>query len=235
MDAGRGACTAAQPGRQLAGQDHAAKRRHRRARQVRHDPDTPRDTDAQFDLPVSGAPVRFFVAGEFGRPSVTLGDTTIEARGTGSLGVLGSKPVTVRIRKDAADAHAPPSATGSSPRSATLNGGGSGRFRDFRDMHRERRRPRGARQRRASSPGTAPTCSTSSASAGDRSERGAAVLAVRPAGAEAVHPRVHGVPNSAGRLQFTRRTPVRDLAHRRRSSGSSRRPSFATAARAPAC
>ena len=88
----------------------------------------------RLDLPVSGAPVRFFVAGEFGRPSVTLGDTTIEARGTGSLGVLGSKPVTVRIRKDAETLTAAErdrflAAFG------TLNGGGSGRFRDFREMH----------------------------------------------------------------------------------------------------
>jgi tyrosinase len=85
-------------------------------------------------LPVSGAPVRFFVAGEFGRPSVSLGDALIEARGAGSLGVLGSKPVTVRIRKNA-QTLAAPERDRFLAALATLNGGGSGRFRDFRDMH----------------------------------------------------------------------------------------------------
>jgi tyrosinase len=88
----------------------------------------------QLALPVSGAPVRFFVGGEFGRPSVALGDATIEARAAGSLGVLGTKPVTIRVRKDAQTL-----TNGERDRFlaalATLNGGGSGRFRDFRDMH----------------------------------------------------------------------------------------------------
>jgi len=85
-------------------------------------------------LPSSGAPVRFFVAGAFGRPSVGLGDALIEVRGTGSVGVLGTKPLTVRVRKDAQTLTA-----GERDRFlaalGTLNGGGSGRFRDFRDMH----------------------------------------------------------------------------------------------------
>jgi len=87
-----------------------------------------------LSLPTSGAPVRFFVAGEFGRPSVNLGDAAIEAHGPGGLGVLGTKRVTVRIRKNAQNLSA-----GERDRFlaafATLNGGGSGRFRDFRDMH----------------------------------------------------------------------------------------------------
>ena len=85
-------------------------------------------------LPVSGAPVPFFVAGEFGRPSLELGDAVIEARGAGSLGVLGSKAVTVRIRKDAQTLSAAERDRFLAAL-ATLNGGGSGRFRDFRDMH----------------------------------------------------------------------------------------------------
>src|SRR5829696_332615 len=87
-----------------------------------------------LSLPVNGAPVRFFVSGEFGRPSVALGDAVIEARGTPSVGVLGTKPVTVRVRKDAQTLSA-----GERDRFlaalATLNGGGAGRFREFRDMH----------------------------------------------------------------------------------------------------
>src|SRR5829696_7486805 len=86
-----------------------------------------------LSLPVNGAPVRFFVAGEFGRPSANLGDGVIEARGGGSL-VLGSKRVTVRVRKNAQTL-----SVGERDRFlaalATLNGGGAGRFREFRDMH----------------------------------------------------------------------------------------------------
>jgi tyrosinase len=85
-------------------------------------------------LPVSGAPVTFWVAGVFGRPSVELGDTVIQARRAGSTQVLGSKPVTIRIRKNANLLTA-----GERDRFlaalATLNAGGTGRFRDFRDMH----------------------------------------------------------------------------------------------------
>src|SRR5215210_8713205 len=54
-----------------------------------------------LNLPASGAWVRFFVAGEFGRPSVSLGDAVIQAVGAGSLGVLGTRRMTVRVRKNA--------------------------------------------------------------------------------------------------------------------------------------
>jgi tyrosinase len=86
-----------------------------------------------LNLPASGAPVRFFVAGQFRFPSVRLGDTAIEARHA-SLGRLGRKKLTVRVRKDAQTLSA-----GERDRFlaafATLNGGGAGRFRDFREMH----------------------------------------------------------------------------------------------------
>ena len=93
-----------------------------------------RSSSLALDLPVSGAWVSFFVAGEFGRPSVSLGDAVIESLGSGSLGLLGTRRVTVRIRKDAQTLSAAErdrflAAFG------TLNGSGAGRFRDFRDMH----------------------------------------------------------------------------------------------------
>ena len=88
----------------------------------------------QLSLPASGEPVRFFIAGEFGRPSIALGDAVIEARGSGNLGVLGRKRVTVRIRKNA-DTLTAAERDRFLAALATLNGGGSGRFRDFRDMH----------------------------------------------------------------------------------------------------
>jgi tyrosinase len=87
-----------------------------------------------LNLPVSGLPVRFYVAGEFGRPSINLGDAMIEARRTGTLVVLGRKRVTVRIRKNA-QTLSPGERDRFIAALATLNGGGAGRFRDFRDMH----------------------------------------------------------------------------------------------------
>src|SRR5262245_48618320 len=39
----------------------------------------------QLLLPASGAPVTFFVAGRFGRPSVALDDAAIEVRGPAKL------------------------------------------------------------------------------------------------------------------------------------------------------
>jgi tyrosinase len=93
----------------------------------------PRTSTLALNLPASGAWVNFFVAGEFGRPSVNLGDAVIEAVVRG-FGVLGRRRVTVRIRKDAQTLSAAErdrflAAFG------TLNGSGAGRFRDFRDMH----------------------------------------------------------------------------------------------------
>src|SRR5918999_1480464 len=85
-------------------------------------------------LPIDGTPVRFFVAGEFGRPSVSLGDAVIEARRTGTTTVLGRKPVTVRVRKNA-QTLTPAERDRFVAAFGTFNGGGAGRFSDFRDMH----------------------------------------------------------------------------------------------------
>ena len=87
-----------------------------------------------LNLPIDGTPVRFFVAGEFGRPSVSLGDAVIQARRTGTTTVLGRKPVTVRVRKNA-QTLSPAERDRFVAAFGTLNGGGAGRFRDFRDMH----------------------------------------------------------------------------------------------------
>ena len=182
----------------------------------------------QLDLPVSGAPVRFFVAGEFGRPSVALGDTTIQVRGAGSLGVLGSKPLTVRVRKDA-QTLTPAERDRFLAAFGTLNGGGSGRFRDFREMHLD---------------------STSDEAHGNMGflpwhraylldlER--ELQAIDPSVAlpywrfdrpapNVFNQRFMGVPNAAGRLQFTAGHPFGTW----RTDGQLgivRRPSFANAA-----
>jgi tyrosinase len=83
-------------------------------------------------VPISGSTVPFFAAGRFGRPSVSNGDVTIQAR-TGTT-LVGSAGVMVRIRKDA-------NALTNGERDrfvaafAQLNNQGAGRFSDFRNMH----------------------------------------------------------------------------------------------------
>ena len=85
-------------------------------------------------LPLTGAPVTFWIAGRFSRPSSSYGDAAISAvqKGVGTL--LATKPLMVRVRKNAQTMSAMErdrflAALG------TLNGSGQGRFRDFRDMH----------------------------------------------------------------------------------------------------
>lgn len=84
-------------------------------------------------VPINGTTVPFFVAGQFGRPSVSAGDVTIEARFGTTL--VGSVPVMVRVRKNANNLTA-----GERDRfiaaMAQLNNQGLGRFVDFREMHR---------------------------------------------------------------------------------------------------
>jgi len=97
-----------------------------------------RDTTGPFSnsvtvpVPISGASVRFFVAGRIGRPSVRNTDVRIEARVGTAL--VGSVRLMVRIRKNANVLTA-----GERDRLvaafAQLNNQGAGRFTDFRDMH----------------------------------------------------------------------------------------------------
>src|SRR5215211_3750069 len=94
----------------------------------------PRTSTLPLNLPASGAWVSFFVAGEFGRPSVNLGGAVIEAVGSGSVGLLARRRLTVRIRKNA-QSLSPPERDRFLAAFGTLNGSGTGRFRDFRDMH----------------------------------------------------------------------------------------------------
>lgn len=182
-------------------------------------------------LPSNGAPVPFFVAGEFGRPSVELGDAVIEVRESSGGGVLATKPLTVRVRKDAQALTAAErdrflAALG------TLNGGGSGRFRDFRDMHVSRAL--------AESHGNMGFLPWHRAYLLDLERE---LQAIDPAVAlpywrfdrpapKVFSRRFMGVPNSAGRLQFTAGHPLESW-RTDNTPGIQRAPGFA-ATSAPA-
>ena len=56
-------------------------------------------------LPANGEPVPFFVAGSFGQPSTALDDGAVQVRVVGRSGIVLERKLTVRIRKDARDAH----------------------------------------------------------------------------------------------------------------------------------
>jgi tyrosinase len=83
-------------------------------------------------LPLDGSAVEFFVAGQFNHPSVSLGDTTIEA-GIGATSI-GELSLMVRIRKNA-NKLAPAERDRFVAAFAQLNNQGAGRFADFRSMH----------------------------------------------------------------------------------------------------
>src|SRR5262249_43263752 len=83
-------------------------------------------------VPINGTSVPFFIAGRFGRPSITAGDVTIEAR-TGTT-LVGSVQVMVRVRKNA-NTLTPGERDRFVSAFAQLNNQGAGRFADFRDMH----------------------------------------------------------------------------------------------------
>ncbi|MGO7133449.1 tyrosinase family protein [Rhizobium leguminosarum] len=85
-------------------------------------------------LPATGAEIAIFVGGEFQTASSTYGDVAVEVHEATSSQMLGSRPVMVRIRKNANN-------LASMERDrflaalASLNGLGNGPYRDFRDMH----------------------------------------------------------------------------------------------------
>jgi tyrosinase len=92
----------------------------------------PFSTSLTVPVPITGASVRFFVAGKFGRPSVNNGDVRIQARNGTTL--VGSVAVMVRVRKNA-NTLTPAERDRLVAAFAQLNNQGAGRFTDFRDMH----------------------------------------------------------------------------------------------------
>lgn len=85
-------------------------------------------------LPTSGHEVPVWVGGEFPAASARYGDVSVEVRDKASGRLLGSHELMVRVRKNA-------NGLSATERDrflaalATLNGAGSGRYKDFRDMH----------------------------------------------------------------------------------------------------
>lgn len=85
-------------------------------------------------LPANGNTVSIWVGGDFPNASQKHGDVTVEVRTQPGGQLLGSHPTMVRVRKDA-------NALTTAERDrflaalATLNGAGSGPFKNFRDMH----------------------------------------------------------------------------------------------------
>lgn len=94
----------------------------------------PGKSTLKLALPGNGTPTAFFMAGQFGQPSAGIDDAVVEAVGPGSSGVLGSRSAMVRVRKNTENL-----TTAERDRFlttfGTLNGSGAGRFRDFREMH----------------------------------------------------------------------------------------------------
>ena len=96
----------------------------------------PRIDALDLTIPVDGTPVDFVVAGTFGRPSTEDGDAVVEVSQAGTAQMLASKPVMVRIRKDA-NSLTPSERSRFTTALARLNNQGMGPFQSFRDMHRE--------------------------------------------------------------------------------------------------
>jgi len=90
--------------------------------------------DLRLSLPINGAPVDFFVAGQFGRSSTADGDGAIDVVDASTNQVLSLTRLMVRIRKNAVNL-----TTLERNRLlaalATLNDRGMGRFSDFRNVH----------------------------------------------------------------------------------------------------
>jgi tyrosinase len=87
-----------------------------------------------LSVPINGTSVPFFVAGRFGRPSLSNGDVSIEARNAATNTLVGTVKLMVRVRKNA-NTLTPAERDRFVSAFAKLNNQGAGRFQDFRDMH----------------------------------------------------------------------------------------------------
>lgn len=87
-----------------------------------------------LDLPSDGSPVRFWVAGEFGHPSIDYGDAVLEVVERATSQALNQTPLMVRVRKSAQTLDDREIARFVEAL-GELNGQGAGRFKEFREMH----------------------------------------------------------------------------------------------------
>ena len=98
--------------------------------------DQNRSASLDLVLPPDGSPVDFWVAGVVGKPSSADGDAVIRVAEAGAVEALVSKPVMVRIRKNA-NQLSPAERDRFTTTLAKLNDQGAGLFKDFREMHRQ--------------------------------------------------------------------------------------------------
>jgi tyrosinase len=98
--------------------------------------DGTRAASLELSLPADGTPVPFWVAGMFGRPSSSDGDAVLEVTPAGAAEPTVTKPVMVRIRKDA-NVLTMAERDRFTTALAKLNDQGRGLFKDFREMHRQ--------------------------------------------------------------------------------------------------
>jgi tyrosinase len=89
-------------------------------------------TELSLTLPLNGFSQEFFVAGEFGRPSLADGDVTIQVNAEDE--VVAEVSLMIRIRKDATQLSAEERDRFIAA-FARFNNRGTGRFADFRNMH----------------------------------------------------------------------------------------------------
>jgi tyrosinase len=87
-----------------------------------------------LNLPANGTPVSVWVGGRFPNASLGYGDVAVRVRSAVTNEILATHPLMVRVRKNA-DNLTPAERDRFLAALATLNGAGSGRYRDFRDMH----------------------------------------------------------------------------------------------------
>jgi tyrosinase len=95
-----------------------------------------RTTTLDLKVPTDGTVVELFVAGVVGRPSSEDGDAVVQVSRAGMAQPLATKPVMVRIRKNA-NVLSPAEQTRFTTALAQLNDQGAGLFRNFREMHQE--------------------------------------------------------------------------------------------------
>src|SRR5215211_5170838 len=176
--------------------------------------DQNRSASLDLVLPPDGSPVDFWVAGVVGKPSSADGDAVIRVAEAGAVEALVSKPVMVRIRKNA-NQLSPAERDRFTTTLAKLNDQGAGLFKDFREMHRQQL----ALAQAHGAPGFLSWHRAYLLDLERELQRLDPSVTLpywlRPARAEPVHRRLHGAVRCAGQRQLQRDQPAASVADRR--------------------